>query len=80
MDQNSFIIIHQIRWHHWESVAGTVIQATRTVDFEDCLRTGVLPGGCWYPLAALLSPGSILHPGGDAGWSWGRCGCQKDLC
>ena len=29
-----------------ESVAGSVIQATGTVEFEDGLRTGVLPGGC----------------------------------
>jgi hypothetical protein len=33
----------------WESVAGSVIQATGTVEFEDGLRTGVLPGGCWCP-------------------------------
>ena len=32
-----------------ESVAGSVIQATGTVEFEDGLRTGVLPGGCWCP-------------------------------
>ena len=30
-----------------ESVAGSVIQATRTVEFEDGLRMGVLPEGCW---------------------------------
>ena len=29
-----------------ESVAGFVIQATETVEFEDGLRTGVLLGGC----------------------------------
>ena len=32
-----------------ESVASFLIQATGTVEFEDCLRTGVLPGGCWCP-------------------------------
>ena len=32
-----------------ESVVGSVIQATGTVEFEDDLRTRVLPGGCWYP-------------------------------
>ena len=32
-----------------ESVVGFVIQATGTVEFEDGLRTGVLPRGCWYP-------------------------------
>ena len=39
-------------WPYWESVAGSVIQATGTVEFEDGLRTGVLPWGCWYPWAA----------------------------
>ena len=29
-----------------ESMVGSVIQAARTVEFEDGLRTGVLPGGC----------------------------------
>ena len=29
-------------------MAGSVIQATGTVEFENGLRTGVLPGGCWY--------------------------------
>ena len=32
-----------------EFVADSVIQATGTVEFEDGLRTGVLPGGCWGP-------------------------------
>ena len=39
-----------------ESVSGAVIQATGMVEFEDGLRTGilplrtgVLPGGCWGP-------------------------------
>ena len=32
-----------------ESVAGSVIQASGTVEFEDGLRTGVLLGGCWCP-------------------------------
>ena len=30
--------------------------------------------------AAALSPGSILHNPGDAGWSWGRYGCHKNPC
>ena len=29
---------------YWESLAGSVIQANWTVEFEDCLRTGVPPG------------------------------------
>ena len=32
-----------------ESVVGSVIQATGTVEFEDGLRMGVFPGGCWGP-------------------------------
>ena len=28
-------------------------------------------------VAAAPSPGSILHHPGGAGWSWGRCGCEK---
>ena len=43
-------------------MAGSVIQATGTVEFEDRLRTGVLPGDCWYTCGAVTSsPGSILH-------------------
>ena len=34
---------------HRGSVAGSVIQATGTVEFENGLWTGVLPGGCWGP-------------------------------
>ena len=32
-----------------ESMAGSVIQATGTVEFEDGLKMGVLPGGCLGP-------------------------------
>ena len=39
-----------------ESVAGSVIQATGTVEFEDGLRTGVLPGGCWCPCGGRTQP------------------------
>ena len=31
----------------WESMAGSVIQATGTVESEDGLRMGVHLGGCW---------------------------------
>ena len=34
---------------NWEFVADSVIQATRTVEFEDGLRMVVLLGGCWGP-------------------------------
>ena len=37
--------------NHGKSVAGSVIQATGTVEFEDGLRTGVLPRSCWLHLA-----------------------------
>ena len=30
-------------------VADPVIEAIARLEFEDGLRTGVLPGGCWYP-------------------------------
>ena len=40
---------HKVQMFKLESVAGSVIQATGTVEFEDGLRTGVLPGGCWGP-------------------------------
>ena len=29
-------------------VADPVIEAIARLEFEDGLRTGVLPGGCWY--------------------------------
>ena len=29
--------------------ADPVIEAIARLEFEDGLRTGVLPGGCWYP-------------------------------
>ena len=38
---------------HRESLAGSVIQATGTVEFEDGLRTGVLP---WRLLGPLARP------------------------
>ena len=38
---------------NWGSVAGSVIQATGTVEFEDGLKTGVLLGGCWYSCGCL---------------------------
>ena len=34
---------------NWESVSGSVIQATGTVEFEDGLRTGVLQEDSWCP-------------------------------
>ena len=32
------------------SVAGSVIQASEPVEFEDGLKTAIFPGGCWYAL------------------------------
>ena len=51
---------------YWESVAGSVIQATGTVEFEDGLRTGVLQEDCWCPYsgrATLESEMAGLDPG-----------------
>ena len=50
-----------------ESVAGSVIQATGTVEFEDGLRTGVLPGGCWYPCGGCTYPRINSAPPGGCG-------------
>ena len=58
----------------------SVIKAIARLEFEDGLRTEVLPGG-WAAgtlVAAAPSPGSILHHSGVAGWPWGQCGCHKD--
>ena len=46
--------------------------------FEDGLRMGVLPGGCWDPRVAAPSLGSIPKPPGGANWSLGQCGCHRD--
>ena len=52
-------------------MAGSEIQATGTVEFEDGLRTGVLPGGCLYPCGSCTyprinskPPGVRVGPGG----------------
>ena len=44
------------KYKNQESVAGSVIQTTGTVEFEVGLRTGVLLGGCWYPLGGCTYP------------------------
>ena len=41
--------LNLLRLKLWESMAGSVIQATGTVEFEDGFRTGVHSGGCWCP-------------------------------
>ena len=43
-------------------MAGSVIQATGMVEFEDGLRTGILPGDCSALLATVRSPGSMPYP------------------
>ena len=59
-------------------MAGSLIQATGTVEFEDGLRMGVLPSleaaGALVVSAPILD--SIPNPLGDAGWSWVGCGCH----
>ena len=37
-------------------VAGPVIEAIARLVFEDGLRTGVLPGGRWYPCGGCTYP------------------------
>ena len=37
----------QTTHNYQESAAVSVIQVAGTVESEDGLRTGVLPGGCW---------------------------------
>ena len=39
-----------------ESVAGSAIQATCMVKFEDGLRTGVLQEDCWCPCGGHTNP------------------------
>ena len=48
-----------------ESVAGSVIQASGTVEFEDGLRTGVLQEDCWCPCGVRTKPMvTAKHPFG----------------
>ena len=50
---------------YWEFVAGSVIQATGTVEFEDGLRTGVLQEDCWCPCGVRTKPMvTAKHPFG----------------
>ena len=51
-------------------MVGSVIHAIGALEFEDSLRIGVLPGGCWYILLTALSLESILISSWGAGWSW----------
>ena len=59
-------------------MAGSVIQTTETVEFEDGLRMGVHLGGAGALVAAAPILESISNPSGGAGWSWVGCGCHKD--
>ena len=59
-------------------VADPVIEAIARLEFEDGLRTGVLPGGCSGALGeAAPNLESIPNPPGGVGWSWVGCGCHK---
>ena len=57
-----------------ESVAGSVIQATGTVEFEDGLRKGVFLVGCWCPWGGRTYPRINIKPpwgcGLVLGWVW----------
>ena len=44
------------------SIAGTIIQATGAVEFDDGLRTGVLQGGAGAHIVATI-PWSLLWQG-----------------
>ena len=41
--------------NYLESVTGSVIQGTGTVEFEDGLRTGVLQEDCWCPYSGCAT-------------------------
>ena len=41
--------------NYLESVTGSVIQATGTVEFEVGLRTGVLQEDCWCPYSGHIT-------------------------
>ena len=43
-------------------VADPVIEAIARLGFEDGLRTGVLPGGCWWPCGGRTYPGINSNP------------------
>ena len=57
-----------------ESVASFVIQATGIVEFEDGLRTEVLPECCWCPWGGRTYPRINFKPpwgcGLVLGWVW----------
>ena len=57
-----------------EYLTGSVIQATGTVKFEDGLRMGVLPGGCWCSCGGSTYPRINIKPprgwGLVLGWMW----------
>ena len=63
-----------------ESVVGSVIQASGTVEFEDGLRTGVLLGGYWCPWGGHTYPRINTKPpwgcGLVLGWVWLSLGPQ----
>ena len=67
-----------------ESVAGSVIQASGTVEFEDGLRTGVLLGGCWCPWGGRTYPRINFKPlwgcGLVLGWVWLSEGPHFQTC
>ena len=58
-------------------VADPVFQAVVRLEFEDGLRTGVLPGGCWCPWGDRTYPRINTKPPWGAGWFWVGCGCHK---
>ena len=57
-------------------VAGFVTQATGTLEFEDGLRTGILPESC--PCGGCIYLRINSKPRWGAGWFWFGCVCHKD--
>ena len=43
------VLLLYLLWGQLGLVADPVIEAIVRLEFEDGLRTGVLPGGCWGP-------------------------------
>ena len=58
-------------------MAGSVIQATGTVEFKDSLRTGVIPEAAGALVATASSLGLIPNLSGGAGWYWRWSSCHK---
>ena len=59
--------VHLYKYYYWESAVGFVIQANRTMEFEDGLRKRVLPGGAGALVATTPTLGSMRTSPRDMG-------------